>query len=259
MAQPWRADLPGLAERLAAPRPVLLGLDFDGTLAPIQPWPDAAQLPSATRSLLTRLVELPGLRVAVVSGRALADVRSRVGLSNVLYAGNHGLEMAGPAGDQVHPEAEALRQRLAGLVDHLAAAVTAIPGTLVEAKGVSASVHFRNTPAEHHDEVGQRIRDALASADDAWHARVGHMVWEIVPRIAWNKGNVLRHWFNELGGLETVIYIGDDRTDEDAFAAFPEHVTIRVGAADATSARYLAADPADVVDFLTWLSAMRVN
>jgi trehalose 6-phosphate phosphatase len=86
---------------------LLVGLDFDGTLAPIVPIPDDAQMPEHTRSIIERLASRSDTRVAIVSGRGLADLRSRVPLANVYFAGNHGLEIEGPDVTRMHPDAQA--------------------------------------------------------------------------------------------------------------------------------------------------------
>jgi trehalose-6-phosphatase len=91
----WRDVLPDLQGRLGAER-ILIASDFDGTLAPLAPTPDAAVILPAARASLDRLSRLPGVTVAVISGRALAGVRQKVDLPVLIYAGNHGLEMEGP-------------------------------------------------------------------------------------------------------------------------------------------------------------------
>src|SRR5688572_9669020 len=84
-----------LSDFIARPR-LLIACDFDGTLAPIVDQPEEATLPSQVRRLLGKLQALPGVTVAVISGRAVCDLRTRVGIDGVLYAGNHGLEIDAP-------------------------------------------------------------------------------------------------------------------------------------------------------------------
>ena len=79
---------------LMSPR-ILIGCDFDGTLAPIVAHADDARLPASTLAVLQRLISFPGVTLAFISGRSLADLQQRVNLAGALYAGNHGLEMTG--------------------------------------------------------------------------------------------------------------------------------------------------------------------
>jgi trehalose 6-phosphate phosphatase len=198
---------------------VLLGLDFDGTLAPIVPHPEDAALPAATRAVLAALAGRPDTRVALISGRSLSDVRRRVGLDAVFYAGNHGLEIEGPGVHRVHAEAEAAIDRLGQLAAALEREVGAMDGVIVEDKGLTLSVHFRlvRDPA-----AGQAVADAVEQAC----ARVpqvrlshGKKVVEIRPDVDWHKGRALQFLRAELlaGIAAPVLFIGDDRTDEDAF------------------------------------------
>src|SRR5436190_889820 len=92
---PGLVGLSGIESRIAAAGRVLLFLDFDGTLAPIVPDPHEARLPLRAREAMKALVRQPGVTLAIVSGRSLSDVRSRVGLEEAIYAGNHGFEIAG--------------------------------------------------------------------------------------------------------------------------------------------------------------------
>jgi len=88
---------------------VLLAFDYDGTLAPIVPNPEAATLPETVRADLWTLARSPRVHVGVVSGRDLADLRAQVAVSEAIYAGCYGLEIEGPGMRFVHPGAQAQR------------------------------------------------------------------------------------------------------------------------------------------------------
>lgn len=201
---------------------MLLALDFDGTLAPIVPIPaDAALLPAA-QSALRALVARADTRVAVVSGRALADVRARVGLAGVYYAGNHGLEIEGPDIERIHPEAVAAVKLIADCTATLRGQLAEYPGVLVEDKHLTLSVHFRmvSDPALE-EEIVARV---MASCGDRAGLRLtaGKKVVEVRPDVAWDKGRATRFLVDAVlarNGAAPVVYIGDDRTDEDAFRA----------------------------------------
>ncbi|HYH80901.1 MAG TPA: trehalose-phosphatase, partial [Longimicrobium sp.] len=146
--------VPGWADAWRRTGRLVLLLDFDGTLAPIVDLPSLAAMPDATRRALERLMALPGVEVAVVSGRGLADVRERAGIPGIAYAGNHGMEIHAGGVDRVHAEAAAARPVLERAARELADAVAPIPGAFVEDKQLTLSVHFRLSPRDRLDELG---------------------------------------------------------------------------------------------------------
>lgn len=199
---------------------LLLGLDFDGTLAPIVRRPEDADVLPASRAALELLAVRADTHIALVSGRSLADLRRRVVLDRVYYAGNHGLEIEGPGVHRVHEEADSARDALARLGRELNRALASISGAIVEDKGLTLSVHFRlvDDPAEM-----ERVREIVReSARDYSGIRLtdGKKVVEIRPDVDWHKGRAfrfLRATLEERLGRAPAIFIGDDRTDEDAF------------------------------------------
>lgn len=199
---------------------LLLGLDFDGTLAPIVPRPEDATLLPSSRDALDMLARRGDTHIALVSGRSLEDLRRRVVLDRVYYAGNHGLEIEGPDVQRVHEEADAARGALGRLARDLERALAGIRGVIVEDKGLTLSVHFRlvDDPAEM-----ERVRDIVresARAHSAIRLTDGKKVVEIRPDVDWHKGRAfrfLRATLEERFGRAPAIFIGDDRTDEDAF------------------------------------------
>lgn len=234
---------------------LLVFLDFDGTLAPIADTPDAARLPDKTRGFLKTLARRVDCTVSIVSGRAVADVRRRVGVAGLVYAGNHGLEIAG--GGLHFDEATAIgaRGEVARAVATLEARLCHVPGTFVEAKGLTASVHYRVVSPGHWDEVERVVHGVVPEDHPDLVITAGKMVWEVRPRVGWNKGTAVR-WIRERLGLRgaATFYLGDDRTDEDAFAEVGRVVTARVGTARPTRAGYRLADADEVAEFLQWLS-----
>jgi trehalose-phosphatase len=230
-------------------------LDFDGTLAPITRCPEAARLPAAAARLLLSLSAAPGVSLALVSGRALADLRRRARLAGVTYSGNHGLEIEGPDGRFVHPVAQARRRALALLCRRLERALQHLPGAQVENKGLTASVHFRRVAAARAVEVPAAVEGAVRRYSRTFTLRAGKRVIEILPPTRWNKGTAVR-WIAARRPPGLALYCGDDATDEDGFAAFPEGITVRVGAPAATRAAYHASDPGDLRRFLVWVRAV---
>jgi trehalose-phosphatase len=192
--------------------------------------------------------------VAILSGRALDDLWARVGVAGLIYAGDHGLEINGPGVHFIEPSAAADAPALHALTAALQGALAAIPGVLVENKHFTASVHVRQVPEHRWVEVRQTVEALLARQAGRFRLTMGHAVFEILPRVAWHKGSAAL-WIREHCAADAglVFVVGDDRTDEDAFRALPDAVTVKVGAGTDTAARYILPSPAEVAVFLQWL------
>jgi len=256
-AIPWTEAWPEIAERCAAPPRLLVACDFDGTLAPLVSDPDKAELPAPVCAALRQLHAAPGVVLAVVSGRSLADLRPRVPLPDVILAGNHGLEIRGLGLDGGRSQALALKPRLRSLTAGLDEAVGGVPGVRIENKGLSATVHLRNVMESHRRMVIREVQE-IGARDPAFRVQQGHMVLEFIPDIGWDKGSALRQITARLGlPRSAVFFAGDDTTDEAGFAALPTGLTVRVGKTRSTAARWSAADPADVRHLLECLALAR--
>ena len=237
---------------------MLLATDFDGTLAPIARTPSEAVLPVETRTLLRRLAVCEGVHLAIISGRALADVRLHVGIENIFFAGNHGLELAGPGVELHHPNASKAHSELEKAVSLLVEKTATLPGVFVEYKGPTAAIHWRLAAEKVREALREIVTDAVATSSRL-QLVAGHCVWELRPKGGWNKGDALRHLATRLGCAPgDVLYIGDDTTDEDAFQVVKSGLTFRVGVpAVETVARYRMRDAADVQSFLLCLLGIR--
>jgi trehalose 6-phosphate phosphatase len=198
---------------------LVLLLDFDGTLAPIVERPELAEMPPRTRRALERLMAMPGVAVAVVSGRGLADVRERAALGDVAYAGNHGMEIEGAGLHRIHPQAAAARPELEAAAARIMADLEGIDGAFVEDKGLTLSIHYRMAPEQEPN-----VREIVLEAVDgrpALRVTEGKMVLEVRPRVEWDKGRAVLFLLEQMRppADAPVLYLGDDRTDEDAFRA----------------------------------------
>jgi len=233
----------------------LLFLDFDGTLAPLVEEPSQARLDEATRQTLAEISRHSRILTTIISGRSLHDICSRVGLEGMVYAGNHGLEICGRQLRFEDPAAAARREELAHLSKRLAMKLRDVEGAIVQFKGLTTSVHFRSAAPEDAARIEAVVKAAVASAPASFRVASNKMAFEIIPPTDWNKGKAVCWIEQHLGdGKAVSIYLGDDLTDENAFRALPEGITVKVGNNTATSARYWLTDPAAVREFLIWLA-----
>ncbi len=269
MTLPALPVTPALAHRLQG-TPLVVLLDIDGTLSPIAPTPQDATVPEATRVVVEQLAHRPGVHLALVSGRAASDAKTMVRVDDVWVIGNHGMERLDPAGAwQFHESVAAYRDAIAAAAAELTAAVAGIPGAIVENKQLTLSVHYRLVAA---DDVW-RVREIVTAVADRYGLRVveGKKVLELRPPVEVNKGTAVVELALQLRALDeraSVLYAGDDRTDEDAFARLrsvqPRSVTVHVGAlrqgdrgGESTAAEFSVADPAEMRAFLEWVLANR--
>jgi len=229
---------------------LVLLLDFDGTLAPIVRHASEARMDERTRAAVMAIAARSDVRVALVSGRGLADVRERAGLDSdrVWYAGNHGMEIEGPDTRRVHEEAAEARPELDQVAARLERALGEIAGAWVEDKGLTLSVHFREVDPDREEEVVGAVESAATGADTLRVTR-GKKVLEVRPRVDWHKGraaNFLLERFDPPVGAP-VLYLGDDVTDEDAFRALQEWER---GAGEGV---YVGESPPENTDAVAWL------
>jgi alpha,alpha-trehalase len=233
--------------------PIVVFLDYDGTLTPIVSHPEDAVLGEEMRATVEDLSEQ--CPVAIVSGRGLKDVRDRVGIDGIYYAGSHGFEMAGPAGriEEYGPARDHLRG-LDEAQEALETLIGSIPGAQVERKKFSIAVHYRNVEEGRVAAVEEAVDRTLERHADLRKGR-GKKVFELQPAVDWNKGRALGWLLEQLHFDRSKVlplYIGDDLTDEDAFLALEQHgIGIVVGEGDrTTAARYRLQDPDQVQRFL---------
>jgi trehalose 6-phosphate phosphatase len=237
---------------------VAVFLDLDGTLAAITRTPKMTRIKPETKETLRALSREPGYLVSIVSGREMQDLRNIVDLPNIVYAGNHGLEISGPGLEFVHDEAKGCMPVVAGICERLGTQLQSVNGVIVEFKRLTASIHYRLVAAPSIDRVRAAVAEEIAQLGDRLHAVQGKRVLELKPSVQWDKGRAVRWVAERLAyDVSAAIYIGDDKTDEDAFTALPHSVTIHVGTRyRATAARYFVKSPDGVLAFLQYLPAI---
>jgi len=240
--------------RLSPQKRVLLLVDFDGTLSPLAKSPEKARLPRSVRQMLLRLAFRPRILVAVLSGRPLGYLKSVFGVQTFFYGGNHGLEMEGPDFYFCHPRARTLRSLIQNLVRQFRKPIKDVPGALLENKGFSLALHYRNVPRSHQpdfDVLMERLREKTASLPVRW--RLGNKVWELLPRVAWDKGRAAESLIQHLEHAFPVA-VGDDETDEDMFEALSgKGITVRVGNHGDSFAQFCLKRQSEVPRFLRFL------
>jgi trehalose-phosphatase len=221
--------------RYVSGRRLVLFLDYDGTLTEIVEHPGDAALSAEMHEALARCAARTDTEVTVVSGRSLDDVRGRVGIPGLGFAGNHGLEIDAPGIARFeHPDLhhfESRSQQLALSLRELCES-----GVWVEEKGASSTLHFRHADPARHERIAEEARKRIREA--GFQPRDAICAVEARPPLGWDKGRAVLHVLRERYGPAwseewRVVYVGDDDTDEDAFRLLQGlGITFRVGRAE---------------------------
>jgi trehalose-phosphatase len=226
---------PSELDTLAASGRVLFFLDYDGTLATIRKNPDRGRLPARRKKTLQKLARLPGVTVALISGRTLASLKKMLPSSRILYAGNHGFELEGLGEKRIHPAAVAARETLKRIARGLLKDYRALPGILMENKVYTLCVHYGALcPADVFRAKAILMRQIRREhAERQMTVCEGKKVWEIHPAAECNKGTTVLWLFARIFAAQPghilPVYIGDDLPDEPAFRALGNRgYTIRV-------------------------------
>jgi trehalose 6-phosphate phosphatase len=249
--------------------PLAVMLDIDGTLSPIAPRPEDAIVPAATRDALHQLVALPGVVVALVSGRSAADAWRLAALASAWIVGNHGLELRDPDGQiTTPPEARPFQEAIAEAARRLGPIERAVPGAIVENKRWTLSLHYRLVEPSAMAALTERTQEVAREL--GLRVTEGKKMIELRPPVDVNKGTATTALAERVGALRdgaSVMYAGDDRTDEDAFRALrarnQQAVTARIDASEVdpsetpTDAEFVLGSPEELRQVLDWLVARR--
>jgi len=232
---------------------LFLFLDYDGTLTPIVSRPELALCPSEVKRHLGELRDLPGVYVAIISGRSLKDLREKIGVSGIIYVGNHGLEIEYPDGRHNKMLSSARTKELKRITFNLQNSLKEVPGILFEEKGPILSVHYRNVHKKFFERIHQVMEKELRHWRDRWRMASGKMVLEIQPNVDFHKGKAVREILEMFPPLELLpIYLGDDQTDEDAFRVLKgKGISVLIGQNKLpTKADFFLQGPDEVQEFL---------
>ncbi|HEY2052341.1 MAG TPA: trehalose-phosphatase [Solirubrobacterales bacterium] len=260
----WRELLEPLR---AQPGKAAILTDFDGTLAPIVERADEVALPDEAREVLLRLIDRYAM-VGAISGRRAADVRGRMGLDGVAYAGNHGLELMLPGESEPKPDpsVDGREGDAAAFVAGVETARLGDAGLRLEDKGPIQALHWRGAEDEPRAEAIAHevaVEAGRAGLEPHW----GRKVLELRPVGGGGKGAAVASILAE-DGVDRVVYAGDDRTDVDAFRRLAELreagelvAAVRVGVLSAEGPPEVAEEsdiavegPAGWLEILTWLA-----
>lgn len=243
----------------------ILFLDYDGTLTPIAESPEKAVLSNEIRDLLEGLSKNPRCKISIISGRSLKNIKNLIGLRNIIYSGNHGLELEGPKVLFKNPIPPMYLTMLRKIKNELENKLSPIKGVLIEDKGLSLSVHYRLVNKDEIPSVQAIFYEVIITylVKGKIKTKSGKMVLEVKPPVEWDKGKVVL-WllasqkFIKKSDKILPVYIGDDLTDEDAFKAIRNiGWTIYVGKPKKSYAEYYVKNTNEVSIFLKELLLLK--
>lgn len=262
----------------AAGKRVVVFLDYDGTLTPIVNQPERAYMSDEMRGVVATVAG--HCRTAIISGRGREKLFEFVRLPELVYAGSHGMDISdgascrgeshARAGGSGRLESYCAAERFKGTMDEvfgaLRAAVREVPGAEVENNKFCVSVHYRNCEPERYAAVQACVEGVLARYD-CLRMTKGRKVLEVRPNIEWDKGRAVEYLLEVFGLADAPdvlpIYIGDDRTDEDAFRVLKERGSglgiLVSNVAKQTLATYTLQGPSEVMQFLKLLAENRAS
>ncbi|KAF8008470.1 hypothetical protein BT93_K2211 [Corymbia citriodora subsp. variegata] len=276
---PSALDMSDRIMKTAKGKRIVVFLDYDGTLSPIVNDPDLAFMSDEMRNAVSEVSKY--FPTAIISGRSRDKVKEFVKLDNVYYAGSHGMDIMAPTSpltsdgkccpqvDQKGNEGsfQPAKKFLPAIQEIFAALeedTGKIEGARVEDNRFCVSVHFRQVREKDYDILEEKVKSVLKNYTDFRLTR-GRKVLEIRPCIEWNKGHALEYLLKNLGLSNSSdifpIYIGDDRTDEDAFEVIERRgqgcAIVVSSVRKETKARYSLQDPKGVLEFLSRLAKWR--
>lgn len=238
-----------------------LFLDYDGTITPFTDNPEETYPSKKAVNILKSLVSIPQVQIAIISGRQLSKLRELLKLEEVTYAGAHGLQIEYPTGEKfVWDKAEDNKTVIEQIKNKLSGAFTNFDGVFLEDKEFTLGLHYRKYDGDPQVIV-KKFKQQVGDHLDGLQMLCGDKILEVRPK-GWHKGKaveLIKKKFVENfpeGGKALPIYIGDDRTDEDAFQYLKEGPGLTVlvlnekAKTEPTQAKYYCQDPKEVLRFL---------
>ncbi|XP_004502617.1 probable trehalose-phosphate phosphatase C [Cicer arietinum] len=264
--------------KAATGKRIVVFLDYDGTLSPIVNDPDRAFMSDEMRTAVREVATY--FPTAIISGRSREKVKDFVKLNNLYYAGSHGMDIMAPSmpirssdgkqldtildtnGNEVpFQPAKKFLPAIQEILRRLENVIKDIEGAKIEDNGFCISVHFRQVHEKDYNVLEEKVKSVLGK-NPLFCVTEGKKVMEIRPSIEWNKGNAVEYFLDTLGLSSSnnilPVYIGDDKTDEDAFKVIQTrgqgYPIIVSSIPRETSALYSLHDPSEVLIFLSRLA-----
>ena len=243
-------------EEILNDKELFVFLDYDGTLTPIVDTPDLAILSDEMRAGIEELTKL--YKVSIVSGRATDDVKAKVNIDGIYYAGSHGFEILQPNGEVViHAQAQEFRYTMDEVYAKLFERLKEIKGALVEHVKYTISLHYRLVSHEDFSKFKSIIEKTLAEYKNL-KITTGKKVFEVRPQIDWHKGKAVEFILKQFGfrkNKHIAMYLGDDTTDEDVFTTLKDRVVgvLVAEKSHATAADFIVHDTQEVKRVIHYL------
>jgi trehalose-phosphatase len=251
--KPLWLSVGNLCDRLRQARTLYLGIDFDGTLTPIAEHPSAVNLSPRAHEVLERLSKREGVRLAILSGRTLDDLKDKIQLKNVFYVGSTGLETEDESGrreSNLGPNQGIPNE----LVQELENWCLRFPGSWLESKHNSCALHYRSVAPSLQPAFGAGVRRRIRPFASQATLVHGKAVFEVMPAGGGDKAAALAKWIPQDANNATVMYFGDDTHDEPVHGMVRQRGGFAVAIGRIVSqAEYVLPTPGDVVWFLEWL------
>jgi len=255
-----------LKSKLKKANRIFLFLDFDGTLTPIVKTPYKVYLDNSTKKLLKKISKNKNFILGIISGRTIKDLKKRVGLDNILYAGNHGLEIYDKKKLSLLKglSFKFYQKILKDIEKRIEKKLKNIKGVILENKRVILAIHYRNVAQNKVSYLKRIVKQILSEyVNKNVHLKLGRgkKVIEIRPDVVFNKFLALR-FFEGLfkkNKKDITIYAGDDLTDEEVFSKLKKRdIGIRIGRKKKdSSADYFLKSPTELKRFLSFLLELK--
>ena len=252
-----------IERRLWLAKGVLLLLDFDGTLTPIVDRPEEAELPREMEGVLKLLAKKKRFKVAIISGRSLSNLKAKIKIRNIIYVGNHGLEIERGGKIFIYPEALKSIRTMKELKKILQKELRSIGGIILEDKRVGLAIHYRMVKSSEVPKLKRSVGKIFKPFLEKGEIKIGYgkKILEARAPIFWDKGKVASMLLDSFKQEKPLsIYLGDDRTDEDAFSALDgKGLTVFIGKPRKSKAKFFLKDVSEVGVFLKRLSLLKIG
>ncbi|MFA6076478.1 MAG: trehalose-phosphatase [Candidatus Paceibacterota bacterium] len=241
---------------------IALLLDFDGTISPIVKKPENAYITKETRSILKKINKV--FPVVIITGRSFNVIIKKVGVNNFIYGASHGLEwnFDGKLKNKILPKL--ITDQLEQFHETLKKIKDTYPSLIIEEKKYSVTFHYHLMPVKDKKFFKKWLKKFLKNVRKRPVIKIFHdkETIDIVPSLNWTKGDIARLALKYLNKKNKIkfkpIYIGDSKTDEDAFYALSKGITIRVGKSNTSTAKWYMKNQNEVKLFLKWLLDLKL-